>query len=165
MTDQTTRITGSQSGISFIALLMNARRWCERIPASLIALTARIAIAAVFWQSGRTKVNGFTVTDQTVYLFEYEYAVPLIPPEWAAQMAATAEHLFPVLLVLGLASRFSAFALLIMTLVIEIFVYPEAWVVHLMWASVLLYILGRGPGRLSLDHVLMKKHFDAPKQS
>lgn len=151
--------------LPLIAVLLRARSWCEHIPASLIAVTGRLAIAAIFWKSGRTKVDGFAVTDQTVFLFEYEYDVPLIPPEWAAHLAAGAEHLFPVLLALGLASRFSAFALLMMTLVIEIFVYPEAWITHLMWASVLLYILARGPGRLSLDHLLMKKHMSAPEQS
>lgn len=149
--------TPPQTGAPIWPLLFRARRWCEHIPASLIAVMGRVAIAAVFWQSGRTKVDGITVTDQTVYLFEYEYAVPLIPAEWAAHMAAMAEHLFPVLLVLGLASRFSALALLVMTLVIEVFVYPDAWITHLLWASVLLYILAQGPGRLSLDHWLTRR--------
>lgn len=165
MIDQMAKAAQAKTGLSLITMLLRARSWCEHIPASLIAVTGRLAIAAVFWQSGRTKVDGFTVTDQTVFLFEYEYGVPLIPPEWAAHLAAGAEHLFPVLLVLGLASRFSAFALLMMTLVIEIFVYPEAWITHLMWGSVLLSILAHGPGRLSLDHLLMKKHMSAPKQS
>lgn len=138
-------------------LIDAALRLCRRIPASLIAIMGRVAIAAVFWKSGRTKVDGFTVTDQTVFLFEYEYAIPLIPPALAANMAAMAEHLFPVLLVLGLASRFSAFALLIMTLVIEVFVYPEAWITHLLWATVLIYILAQGPGLLSLDHWLDRR--------
>jgi putative oxidoreductase len=141
----------------FHHLIETALKLCRRIPGSLIAIMGRVAIAAVFWKSGRTKVDGFTVTDQTVFLFEYEYAIPLIPPVWAANMAAMAEHLFPVLLVLGLASRFSAFALLIMTLVIEVFVYPEAWITHLLWATVLIYIIGQGPGFLSLDHWLEKK--------
>ena len=127
----------------------------DRIPGSIIALMARISISAVFWQSGQTKMDGFRVTDQAVFLFEY--GLPLIPLVWAAHAAAFAEHFFPVLLVLGLASRLSATALLAMTLVIEIFVYPEAWVVHLMWATVLAYIIAYGPGVLSCDHLIKKK--------
>lgn len=129
----------------------------DRIPGSIIAVMARISISAVFWQSGQTKMDGFRVTDQAVFLFEYEYGLPLIPPVWAAHAAAFAEHFFPVLLVLGLASRLSATALLAMTLVIEIFVYPEAWVVHLMWATVLTYIIARGPGVFSCDHLIKKR--------
>lgn len=126
----------------------------DRIPASVIALMARVSVAVVFWKSGRTKVDGWNVTDSAVLLFEYEYGLPLIPPEWAAYMAATAEHLFPILLIIGLASRLSAFALLVMTLIIQIFVYPEAWTVHLLWATALVYLVARGPGVLSVDHLL-----------
>ena len=132
-------------GLAF-SLIQTALAWCERIPASLIAIMGRVAIAAVFWRSGQTKMNGFSVTDQAIYLFEYEYDLPLISPVWAAHMAAFAEHFFPVLLILGLATRLSASALLAMTLVIEIFVYPDAWITHLMWATVLLAIMARGPG-------------------
>ena len=105
--------------------------------------------------SGRTKVEGvFTITDTTYLLFREEYKLPLIPPEWAAQMATVAEHLFPVLLVLGLFTRLSALALLGMTLVIQVFVYPDAWPTHLSWAALMLYLAGRGAGRLSLDRWL-----------
>lgn len=126
----------------------------DRIPASLIALMARASVATVFWKSGQTKVDGWHVTSSAVQLFEYEYDLPLIPPEWAAHMAAGAEHFFPLLLVIGLASRLSALALLGMTLVIQTLVYPEAWNVHLLWATALVYIVARGPGVLSLDHLL-----------
>ena len=121
----------------------------------LLSLVARIAIAAIFLQSGRTKVEGFlTVTPSAVELFRDEYRLPLIAPEIAAPLAATAEHLFPLLLVLGLATRLSALALLGMTLVIEVFVYPDAWPTHLSWAMLLLYLAGRGAGPLSLDRLL-----------
>jgi len=121
----------------------------------LLALIARLSIAAIFLQSGRTKVSGFlTLKDGTYALFREEYRLPLIPPEIAAHMAAYAEHLFPFLLVLGLLTRLSALALLGMTLVIEIFVYPEAWATHLSWAGLLLYLIGRGAGALSLDRAL-----------
>jgi putative oxidoreductase len=121
---------------------------------SFLALLARLAIASVFFLSGRTKVTGLlTIKDSTYSLFEQEYNLPLIPPELAAHLAAYAEHLFPVLLVLGLFTRFSAFALLGMTLVIEIFVYPDAWPTHLTWAALQLFLIGRGraPSRSTAD--------------
>lgn len=122
---------------------------------SLLSLVARLAIAGVFLMSGRTKVEGFlTITDSTYELFRTEYKLPWVPPEIAAHMAAYAEHLFPVLLILGLFSRLSAFALLGMTTVIEVFVYPDAWATHLTWAGLLLIIIAKGAGRLSLDHRL-----------
>lgn len=121
----------------------------------LLALAARVAIAAIFFLSGRTKVDGWlTVNDSAIALFMDEYKVPLLPPELGAHLAAYAEHLFPLLLVLGLFTRFSALALLGMTAVIQFLVYPGAWPTHLSWAVVLLYLLGRGAGRFSLDHVL-----------
>ena len=118
----------------------------------LLALGARLSMAGVFLMSGRTKVEGWlTVSGNTVSLFEEEYRLPLLPPELAAHLATYAEHLFPLLLVLGLATRMSAAALLAMTLVIQFFVYPAAWATHLGWATLLLYLVGRGPGAVSLD--------------
>jgi putative oxidoreductase len=109
----------------------------------------------VFWQSGRTKVEGWlTVSDGAVALFAEEYQLPVLSPALAAHLAAYAEHLFPLLLVLGLFTRPAALALLGMTLVIEVFVYPLAWPTHLVWAASLLYLLARGGGRLSIDRLL-----------
>lgn len=123
-------------------------------PHSLLALVHRVAIAAIFWMSARTKVEGwFTVSDSAYALFREEYRLPLVPPELAAHMATVAEHLFPLLLVLGLFTRLSALALLGMTLVIQLFVYPDAWPTHLSWAGLMLYLAGRGGGKLSLDHL------------
>ena len=120
----------------------------------LLSLVARIAIAAIFLQSGRTKVEGFlTVTPSAVELFREEYKLPFLSPELAAHLAAWAEHLFPVLLIVGLLSRLSALALLGMTAVIEIFVYPLAWPTHLTWAGLLLVVIARGAGPVSLDRV------------
>ena len=125
---------------------------------SLLALVDRVAIGAIFFLSGRTKVEGvLSVTDGAYALFREEYKVPLIPPEIAAHFATYAEHLFPILLALGLFTRLSALALLGMTLVIQIFVYPDAWPTHLSWAGLLLYLAGRGAGPLSLDHVFSIK--------
>ena len=125
------------------------------IPASLVGLAARLAIAYTFFASGRTKVDGFlNVTDTTIFLFEEEYKVPVIPPEIAAHMATYAEHFFPLLLVLGLFTRFAALSLLMMTLVIQIFVYPDAWNVHLWWGIAMLYLMKYGGGMLSVDYWL-----------
>lgn len=128
----------------------------ERIPNDLIAFIARFSIAAVFWQSGQTKVDGWMLSENALYLFENEYKLPLIDPWLAAHLAAFAEHFFPVLLVIGLASRLSALALLAMTLVIQIFVYPGAWPTHGTWAACLLLIAARGPGMASLDAALLR---------
>ncbi|TRW99598.1 DoxX family protein [Paracoccus sp. M683] len=126
-----------------------------QLPYDLVALPARLFPAAVFWQSGRTKVEGlFSISPSTYFLFREEYALPLIPPDLAARLAATAEHLFPVLLVLGLMTRLSALALLGMTAVIQIFVYPSAWVTHGLWAACLLILIAQGPGRIALDRLL-----------
>ena len=120
-----------------------------------LALVDRIAIGSIFFLSGRTKVEGFlTLTEGAYKLFREEYKVPLIPPEIAAHLAAYAEHLFPVLLVLGLCTRLSALALLVMTAVIQFFVYPDAWPTHLSWAGLLLYLVARGAGPASLDHAI-----------
>lgn len=132
-----------------------ARRLERGVPHDLLALAARVAIAAIFFLSGRTKVDGLLhVTDSAYELFRTEYRLPLVPPEIAAHLAAYAEHLFPILLVLGLFTRLSAAALLGMTLVIQVFVYPDAWPTHLSWAALLLYLVGRGAGRSSLDHAM-----------
>jgi len=127
----------------------------ERINHASLALVDRIAIAAIFFFSGRTKVEGFlTLTAGAYELFRSEYKLPLIPPEIAAHLAAYAEHAFPLLLVLGLCTRLSALALLAMTAVIQIFVYPDAWPTHLSWAGLLLYLIARGAGPVSLDHAI-----------
>ena len=135
------------------------RAHLQRIPDSLLLLGARVFPAAVFWQSGRTKVDGWQLDESAVYLFQEEYRLPGIDPVLAAHLAAIAEHLFPLLLVLGLATRLSALALLGMTLVIQCFVYPDAWPTHGTWAALLLWLVARGPGIASLDHLLFRRNF------
>ncbi|OYX49969.1 MAG: DoxX family protein [Alphaproteobacteria bacterium 32-64-14] len=125
------------------------------IPEWLIALVCRFGVAAVFFLSARTKVEGLiTLKPETFTLFTYEYNVPLLPPEIAAYAATYAEHAFSILLVLGLLTRISAAGLIGMTLVIQLFVYPDAWPTHLSWAGPMLYLLARGGGALSLDRAL-----------
>lgn len=125
------------------------------LPDGVLALVARLGIASVFFLSGRTKVDGLLhITDGTYSLFAEEYALPLIPSDVAAHLATYSEHLFSVLLVLGLFTRLSALAFLGMTLVIEVFVYPDAWSTHLSWAAILLFLVAKGGGKWSLDAVL-----------
>jgi putative oxidoreductase len=136
------------------SLAFSAIDLVERIPYSVISLVSRLAIVDVFWRSGQTKVDGWQVTQTTIDLFRDEYRVPLLPPEVAAYMAAIQEHLFSALLLIGLASRLSAFGLFAMTMVIQIFVYPANWPDHLLWSSVLIFIIARGPGAISLDYLI-----------
>ncbi len=143
----------------------------SRIPHSLIALIGRFAIAGVFWRSGQTKVEGLSIdiveghfqlgwpslSANAVDLFREEYQLPLLPPDLGALMAATGEHVLPILLLIGLGTRFAALGLLVMTLAIQLLVYPGAWAVHGTWAAVLLWLMTRGPGVVSLDHWLVKR--------
>ncbi len=125
---------------------------------TLVSTPARLFMAMTFWLSGRTKVDGLLSVNQSAFfLFEYEYSLPVISPRLAAYLATYAEHLFPLLLIVGLGSRLSAGALLIMTAVIQFFVYPGAWSTHLLWASALAFIVFRGPGQLSVDHWLRRR--------
>ena len=124
------------------------RAGLERFPLAILQLMFRVSIAAVFWNSGLTKIASW---QSTVVLFRDEYKVPLLPPEIAAMLGASVELTCPVLLVLGLFTRLATLPMLGMTFVIEAFVYPEDWIEHLGWASFLLFILTRGPGPIALD--------------
>ncbi len=141
--------------VEFVKIwVMRLVGWADAVPTSLVSLFGRLAIAPVFWFSGQTKVDGFTLKDSAVSLFRYEYKVPF--PEVAAPMAALAEHLLPFLLVLGLATRFSAAGLFVMTLVIQ-WVYPSGWWSHhALWFAILAYLIVLGPGVISADHYIKK---------
>lgn len=123
----------------------------ERVPFSLIQLAMRISIGFVFFNSGLLKARSF---EFAVKLFEDEYRLPLLPPELAARLAMSVEIVVPLFLFVGLATRLATLPLLGMVAIIEILVYPQAWVEHLLWASVLVVLLTRGPGVFSLDHVI-----------
>jgi len=152
MPDETQSLNATGWRAPFAAL---ARMGSRALPSSLLLLVSRIGIGAVFFMSGRTKVEGLlTITDSARDLFNTEYRLPLLPPEVAVHLATYAEHLLPILLALGLFTRFAATGLFIMTLVIEIFVYPDAWPTHLSWAAILLPIIAYGAGSISLDRKL-----------
>lgn len=149
------------------ALLARLGRRCH----DAIALLARVSMASTFWLSGQSKVEGLVldpiglqaqwgiprVSEGALELFRTEYRLPLLSPELAAPMAAISEHVFPLLLLVGLASRLSALALLGMTAVIQLFVYPGAWPTHALWATCLLYLVTRGPGKLSIDQLIARR--------
>ncbi|MGB3385001.1 DoxX family protein [Marinomonas sp.] len=143
----------------------------RRIPESLVLFIARFAIAAVFWKSGQTKIEGFALDiisgqvqlgwphlkDSTLFLFEFEYNLPLLSPAIAALLAAIAEHVLPILILTGFFTRFAALGLAGMTLVIQLFIYPDAYPTHATWLAIALLLMYRGAGVLSLDHWLLKR--------
>ena len=143
----------------------------SRHASEAVALLARIGLAFTFWLSGQTKIEGLVldplglqvqwgwprVSESALELFRSEYALPLLPPDWAALMAATAEHVLPLMLILGLGTRVAALGVLGMTLVIQLFVYPLAFPTHARWAACALALLVHGGGRLALDRPLARR--------
>ena len=123
----------------------------EMVPLSLVQVMARAALATLFWKAAQSKLASWPVT---VQLFAFEYQVPLLPPEYAAMLGTGVELIGAILLFLGLMTRFAALALMGLVATIQIFVYPGSWAEHLMWASLLLLLVIRGPGVVSLDHVI-----------
>ncbi|MGE0235368.1 DoxX family protein [Methylocystis sp.] len=156
-------------------IVTTAARWVDAIPYSLIALFLRIVAAHPFFISGQTKIEGPTIggeifgldlsfqiptsiRDSTFALFADEYKLPLISPTLAAYAASAIEFTLPLLLFIGLLTRLSAFGLLMMTMVIQIFVFPDAWwTVHAYWAAILIVLIARGPGAISLDYLLFRR--------
>ena len=137
-----------------VSLLARVLCWLDCIPYAFLAIPLRLAVATVFWNSAMTKLASW---ETAVALFTDEYRVPIVPPEVAAYMAVSVELSMPVLLVLGLATRPAAAVLLGMTMVIEVFVYPQAWPTHIQWAAMLLVLLARGPGKLSIDWLIRRR--------
>jgi len=135
-------------------LFVAARSRLEALPFSVIQLAMRIAIGFVFFNSGLLKLRSF---EFAVKLFEQEYRLPFIDPVLGAQLAMAVEITVPVFLFLGLATRFATLPLLGMVAVIQTLVYPQAWVEHLLWTSVLVVLLTRGPGVFSLDYLIERQ--------
>ncbi|MEW5984813.1 MAG: DoxX family protein [Acidobacteriota bacterium] len=133
--------------------LFRVRDVLNRLPVSFAHLLMRIGVGSVFFTAGLLKYQSW---DMTLMLFRDEYKVPLLPPDLAARIAMGQELTLPVLLFVGLGTRIAALPLLGMIGVIQVFVYPSAWVEHLVWASILLFLLMRGPGALSLDHLVAR---------
>jgi len=158
-------------------ILASTSGMMSKIQTYQLAILARFVMATIFWKSAMTKIAfeepglttfslaqvwqvitlNWTVADSTYMLFEYEYDLPIIPPEWAGNLSVAAEILLPMALVLGFFTRYAAAAMLGMTLVIQIFVYPNLWTVHGLWAIALLIIMSKGGGRLSLDRLICGK--------
>jgi putative oxidoreductase len=136
-----------------LAMVDRIREQLAAFPISLLQLGMRIGVGAVFFKAGLIKYNS---PEFTLLLFRDEYQVPLLPPEVAAQMAMVQELTIPILLFLGLATRLATLPMLGMIAVIQTFVYPEAWTDHFMWASALVFVLTRGPGVFSLDHLIAR---------
>jgi len=137
-----------------MSFLSNIIAWLEAVPYSVLAVPLRLGVAWIFWSSAQVKLINW---QRTIELFAEEYRVPLLPPEIAAAMALSIEIACPILLVLGLFTRLAVLVLLGMTAVIQIFVYPEAWPTHLQWAAMMLVLLCRGPGALSIDRLLWRR--------
>jgi putative oxidoreductase len=149
-----TTMTTSMPMNSIAALFLNALALLERVPVAVAPLLMRFGMGLVFWRSAQTKLANW---DTTLLLFREEYRVPVLPPELAAYLATAVELTAPVLLAFGLAARLGAGAMLGMTLVIQLFVYPQSYPDHLLWAGPLVYLVLRGPGTLSIDHLIRRR--------
>jgi len=143
----------ASAGAARLHPLRGVIRVLEAVPVAVPAFVLRLGVALAFWRSGNVKIASW---ESTLQLFANEYRVPLLPPELAAYLATAVELTTPILLLLGFATRLGAVAMLGMTLVIQIFVYPMSWVDHLTWLAMLLLLLSRGPGIFSLDHLIGK---------
>lgn len=143
-------------GFALTQQALRLRDGLNRVPLSLAQLLARLALAGVFFRSGMNKLDGWQFT---VQLFRDEYRVPLLPAELAAQLATAVELIIPAFLVLGLATRIATLPLLGMVFVIQVFVYPVSWPEHLTWTALLLFLLIRGAGGLSVDHLVAGRLF------
>jgi len=150
----------SHAPLTLAARAQRVVDWLDRMPYTALAIPLRLAVATVFWNSAMTKLANWATA---VELFREEYRLPLLPPELAAYLAVSVELTAPVLLVLGLATRPMALILLGMITVIQLFVYPQAWPTHIQWAAMLLVLLARGAGALSVDW-LIRRRFTAASE-
>ena len=147
-------LTRSRTVQRVVAWLLELRGWLEAVPYAVLAIPLRLGVAWIFWSSAQVKLIDW---QRTVQLFADEYRVPLLPPELAANMALSIEIAAPVLLVLGLFTRATVTVLMGMTAVIQTFVYPEAWPTHLQWVAMMVVLLCRGAGTLSVDYLLWRR--------
>lgn len=136
------------------SLLSSLFGMLDRVPLSLLQLLMRFGVGSVFFKAGLLKYQSW---DMTLLLFRDEYKVPVFDPALMARMATFNELAFSTLLFLGLATRLATLPFLGMLFVIQTFVYPDAWTEHLVWASILLFLLARGGGAVSVDHLLARR--------
>src|SRR5215813_13365210 len=129
----------------------SVRQWLGLFPISILQLGMRIGVGMVFFKAGLLKYQSF---EFAIKLFEDEYKVPFLAPAVAARLAMINELTTSTLLFLGLATRLTTLPLFGMISVIQIFVYPKAWPDHLLWGSILVFLLTRGPGSLSIDYLI-----------
>jgi putative oxidoreductase len=148
--------TASGSDRPLLRTIETVRELLGRVPLCVVELAMRIGVASIFFKSGLTKIASW---ESTVQLFAFEYQVPVLPPEIAAYLGTFNELVCSLMVAIGLFARLGAAALLGMTFVIQVFVYPDNWADHLLWASILAYVLTRGPGVLSLDHLIARTLF------
>ena len=146
--------TSTNSSLTIRERAARCLRWLDSIPQTLLAIPLRLAVATVFWNAAMAHLANWQTT---LYLFENDYRLPFLAPHPAAYIAVSIELTTPFLLVSGLATRAAALVLLGMTSVIEIFVYPQAWPTHIQWAAMMLVLLARGPGALSLDWLIRRR--------
>ncbi len=137
-------------GASLFARFVSTREWLRRFPLSVVQLAMRIGVGLAFFSDGLLKYRSF---DYATQLFEEAYKIPLIAPATAARIAMINELTFSTLLLVGLATRLATLPLLAMILIIQI-VYPSMWPDHVLWGSVLIFLLTRGPGPFSIDYVI-----------
>ena len=147
-------LTPSRAPASLRGWADGALRLLGRFPLSLLQLVFRLSVASLFFKSGYSKTLSW---DTTILLFANEYRVPVLSPELAATLSASFELGCSALIALGLLTRLATLPLLGLVFVIQAFVYPENWAEHLTWAAMLIFLLTRGPGAISLDHLLTKQ--------
>ena len=141
-----------------LAFARSAIDLLAKFPRAVLDLGLRVGVGMVFLKSALTKLDdSWRVSDTAIALFQDEYKVPLLPPEIAAYLGAANELFASLMIILGLGARLGAAALLGLVAVIQFLVYPGNWAEHLMWASLLVYVLTRGPGVLSADHLIARR--------
>ena len=141
-------------------------RWCldrmKAIPDGLTLTLARLVMAAVFWQLGRAGSDGVWVSQDTMFTYEFDYQLPLVNPYVAAFVVTLAEQVLAILLALGLGTRFAAAGLLLLTVLIQIYIAPSVPLLHALWAALLLILMAKGGGPLSLDRMLARQSGNGP---
>lgn len=145
---------GATQENALMALIRAILNWLEKMPHAVLALLARVGLAAVFWGTGMEKMTNWKIKSETFEAFAHEYNIPLLPPELATHLATFVEHLTPILMLVGLATRAAGGAMMGVIAVIFIFVHQDEWPAFVIWSSAIAFLLTKGPGVFSLDHLI-----------